>query len=119
MSHSNNQSSSWRKQKALAADLSLFEKLDTILAILTVCKFQPSLFISPLKEQNLTLPLFIVGSTVLALFSRTWKPKGSIPTSYYRHGALTALRTFTRRTSVRQQQYTSSQFHLTYFELKG
>lgn len=34
----NNQSSSCRKQKATAADLSVLEKLDTIPALLSVCK---------------------------------------------------------------------------------
>ena len=36
----NNQSSSYRKQKASAAQLSLIERLDTIPAILTVCTFR-------------------------------------------------------------------------------
>ena len=49
----------------------------------------------------------IVGNAVVALFSGTYKPKESLPTSYYRHVALTAVRTLTRRTTVRQQQYIS------------
>ncbi|KAN0103265.1 prolyl oligopeptidase-like protein [Hyaloscypha variabilis] len=76
----NNQSSSYRKQKASVAQLSLVEKLDTIPAVLS-----------------------ILGNVVLALFSGFYKPKDSIPKSYNRHVYLTAIRTLTRRTSVKQQ----------------
>jgi len=72
-------SSSYLKHKADAADLSILEKLDTIPAILTV-----------------------LANTIAAIFTR---PLRSGPDSYYKYVALTTLRTFTRRTSVRQQHY--------------
>jgi hypothetical protein len=43
---SNNQSSSYRKQKATAADLSLLEKLDTVPAVLSVGPLPPPLSLS-------------------------------------------------------------------------
>lgn len=82
MSSSNNPSSSYRKQTAFAANLTLFERLDTIAALLTIW-----------------------GNAILALFSVAWKAKKDLPRSYYRHVVLTAIRTMTRRTSVRQQHY--------------
>jgi hypothetical protein len=49
----------------------------------------------------------IVGNALLAIFSGFYKDGKTIPKSYYRHVHLTAVRTLTRRTSVRQQQYVS------------
>jgi hypothetical protein len=105
----NNQSSSYRKQKATAADLSLFEKLDTIPAVLSVCMLSSvsSHLTRKISDFNLTY-FFLVGNVVLALFSGFYKSKDRIPKSYYRHVYLTAIRTLTRRTSVRQQQYVFS-----------
>jgi hypothetical protein len=49
----------------------------------------------------------IGGNALLAISSGFYKDSKTIPKSYYRHVYLTAVRTLTRRTSVRQQQYVS------------
>jgi len=81
----NSQSSSWRAQKATAADLSLLEKLDLIPALLSV-----------------------FANTITAIFTGAIRSKDVKPPSFYRYMVLTALRTLVRRTTVRQQHYFSA-----------
>ncbi|TVY39921.1 Steryl acetyl hydrolase [Lachnellula subtilissima] len=77
------QSSSYSSQKATVATLSLFEKLETIPILLTV-----------------------VGNVLTSLFTAAYRSKDRKPSGgLYKYVMLTALRTLTRRASVRQQHY--------------
>lgn len=75
-------SSSYRSQKATVATLSFGEKLDIVPAIFSV-----------------------LGNVVFATATGGLRSKEKRPKSYFRYVALTALRTFTSRTSVRQQNF--------------
>jgi hypothetical protein len=79
------QSSSYRSQKATVADLSLFEKLDTIPAFITV-----------------------LTSTLYALLASPFRDGERTPKSLYRHVVLTGVRSLISRTTPRQQHYISS-----------
>jgi len=76
------QSSSYRSQKATVADLSIFEKLGTIPVILSVA-----------------------ANAFAAIFTSAFRSKSLKPSSTYKYVILTALRTLTRKASVRQQHY--------------
>ncbi|KUJ19772.1 alpha/beta-hydrolase [Mollisia scopiformis] len=77
-------SSSYKAQQATIASMTLWDKLDIIPVILTV-----------------------VTKTLLAALTFPFVSKTSRPKTYYRHVLLTAMRTFTARTNVRQQHYLS------------
>jgi hypothetical protein len=118
----NSQSSSWRAQKATAADLTLLEKLDLIPALLSVCMplYSHKFLSFPTIPSNhfqiySTLTIHLVANTITAIFTGAVRSKDVKPPSFYRYIVLTALRTLVRRTTVRQQQYAPchhiSQFH--------
>jgi hypothetical protein len=91
-------SSSYASQIATRESLSLFEKLGTYPALITTCVY--SLLpcaISKINEGEIVVNVFV------ALFTGAFREKAS----YGRYLNHTALRTLTRKLSVRQAQYVS------------
>jgi hypothetical protein len=96
-------SSSYRSQKKTAASLSLIEKLDTVLAFLTVCMLTN--FICFTFGDNVDFWVgCIAANAVVAVFTSFARPTNRKPRTFFKYIALTALRTITRMASVRQQQ---------------